>query len=310
MSRSINVADVSLELEERGEGPPLLFLHAGAGLQPQREWLDLLAQRFRVIAPYHPGWGDSALPDWLSTVDDLAYLYLDLATTFGLEQAILVGACFGGWIAAEMAIRNTRRFTKLALVDPLGIKVGGILDRDIADMHAMTRDEYIRLTWADPAKGLSDLTQLSERELAYIARGREAFTRFGWKPMHNPHLKRWLHRIDIPTLCCGARKTASSARRTAGVARRDPETRGWTSSPMPATSRTQNNVASPPAHAFPTQLRARRALLVFLRDGVSPRVGSGPRARHAACGAAVEQLRSAHRARAAEPLSRRVRAVR
>ena len=201
MSRSINVADVSLELEERGEGPPLLFLHAGAGLQPQREWLDLLAQRFRVIAPYHPGWGNSALPDWLSTVDDLAYLYLDLATTFGLEQAILVGACFGGWIAAEMAIRNTRRFTKLALVDPLGIKVGGILDRDIADMHAMTRDEYIRLTWADPAKGLSDLTQLSERELAYIARGREAFTRFGWKPyMHNPHLKRWLHRIDIPTL--------------------------------------------------------------------------------------------------------------
>ena len=45
------------------------------------------------------------------------------------------------------------------------------------------------------------MTQLPETELAGIARGREAFARFGWKPyMHNPHLKRWLHRIDIPTL--------------------------------------------------------------------------------------------------------------
>ena len=67
MTRSISIAGVSLELEERGDGPPLLFLHPGEGLEPQREWLDLLARRFRVIAPHHPGWGNSALPDWLST---------------------------------------------------------------------------------------------------------------------------------------------------------------------------------------------------------------------------------------------------
>src|SRR6476660_2681276 len=79
MPRSISIASVALELEERGDGPPLLFLHPGEGLEPRREWLDLLARRFRVIAPHHPGWGNSALPDWLSTVDDLAYLYLDLA---------------------------------------------------------------------------------------------------------------------------------------------------------------------------------------------------------------------------------------
>ena len=79
MSRTVAVAGVSLELEERGDGPPLLFLHAGEGLEPQRDWLDLLARRFRVIAPHHPGWGNSSLPDWMMTVDDLAYLYLDLA---------------------------------------------------------------------------------------------------------------------------------------------------------------------------------------------------------------------------------------
>jgi pimeloyl-ACP methyl ester carboxylesterase len=201
MPRSLNIDGVSLELEERGSGQPLLFLHPGEGLQPRRPWLELLAQRFRVIAPHHPGWGNSTLPDWLMTVDDLAYLYLDLAASEGLQDAILVGACFGGWIAAEMAVRDTRRFAKLVLVDPLGIKIGGITERDIADMHAMSHDEYIRLAWADPAKGERDLTHLPDTELAGIARGREAFARFGWKPyMHNPHLKRWLHRIDVPTL--------------------------------------------------------------------------------------------------------------
>ena len=42
---------------------------------------------------------------------------------------------------------------------------------------------------------------MPETELAAIARGREAFALFGWKPyMHNPRLKHWLHRIDVPTL--------------------------------------------------------------------------------------------------------------
>jgi pimeloyl-ACP methyl ester carboxylesterase len=201
MNRAITVAGVSLELEERGGGRPLLFLHPGEGLEPRREWLDLLARRYRVIAPLHPGWGNSAVPGWLNTVDDLAYLYLDLAATLRLENAALVGACFGGWVAAEMAVRDTRRFCKLVLVDPLGIKVGGVLDRDIADMHAIPREEYMRLAWADPANGERDLTALPETELGAIARGREAFALFGWKPyMHNPRLKRWLHRIDLPTL--------------------------------------------------------------------------------------------------------------
>ena len=51
------------------------------------------------------------------------------------------------------------------------------------------------------AKGEADYTALPDTELAAIVRGREAFALYGWKPyMHNPRLKRWLHRIDRPTL--------------------------------------------------------------------------------------------------------------
>jgi len=201
MTRMLTVAGADLEVEERGDGPPLLFLHAGEGLAPERPWLDLLGARFRVIAPSHPGFGRSALPDWVGSVDDLAYLYLDLAAALDLRDAVLVGACFGGWVAAEMAVRDARRFARLVLVDPVGIKVGGVTERDIADMHAVSRQEFMRRAWADPARGAIDTTKLPETELAAIARGREALLVFGWKPyMHNPRLKHWLHRIDVPTL--------------------------------------------------------------------------------------------------------------
>jgi len=200
MSHNVTVSGVSLKVEEKGQGRPVLFLHPGEGLQANRPWFDALAADHRVIAPNHPGFGGSGLPDWVGTVDDLAYLYLDLAAQLQLENAVLIGACFGGWVAAEMAVRNTTRFAGLLLTAPLGIKAGGVLDRDIVDMHAISRSEFMRLAWADPAKGEIDYTKLADTELAGIARGREALAVFGWKPyMHNPRLKRWLHRIDILT---------------------------------------------------------------------------------------------------------------
>jgi pimeloyl-ACP methyl ester carboxylesterase len=199
--KTISIAGTSLELIERGEGRPLLFLHAGEGLAPERAWLDLLARHYRVIAPWHPGYGNSPLIDGAGSVDDLAYLYLDLARKLGLEDAVLVGTCLGGWVAAEMMVRSTARFSRLVLIAPLGIKLRGREERDIADMHAVTPAEYLRLAWADPARGEVDFTALPDSEVAAIVRGREAFAIYGWKPyMHNPGLKRWLHRIDRPTL--------------------------------------------------------------------------------------------------------------
>lgn len=196
----MKVAGVDLEVVERGTGRPVLFLHGGEGLGPERPWLNALAKQYRVIAPWHPGFNGAA-PEWLSSVDDLAYLYLDLAERLDLKDAVLVGHCLGGWVAAEMAVRSTKRFGKLVLVDSLGIKVSGRDTRDIADMHGMPRADYLKLAWADPAKGTVDYAALPETELALVARARESFALFGWKPyMHNPKLKRWLHRIDIPTL--------------------------------------------------------------------------------------------------------------
>jgi pimeloyl-ACP methyl ester carboxylesterase len=201
VQKHLDLAGTRLHYIERGSGRPLLFLHAGEGLMPERPWLDRLARGFCVIAPWHPGYGESPLIEGGGSIEDLAYLYLDFAAALGLDGTVLVGVCLGGWVAAEIMVRSTACFSHLVLVDPLGVKFGGRDERDIADIHALPDAEYLRRAWADPRQGAVDYTQLPDSELARIVRGREAFVRYGWKPyMHNPRLRRWLHRIDRPTL--------------------------------------------------------------------------------------------------------------
>ena len=75
-------------------------------------------------------------------------------------------------------VRSTARFSCLVLVAPLGIKLRGRDERDIADMHGTERAEYLQLAWADPAKGEVDYTALPDTELAAIVRpSRHASTR-------------------------------------------------------------------------------------------------------------------------------------
>ncbi len=195
------VAGVRLEWIERGEGAPILFLHPGIGIAPDAPVLDLLAAKARIIAPSHPGFGRSEQPKDFTTIDDLAYFYLDLMDELRLERATLVGVSFGAWIAAEIAVKSCARISHLVLADALGIKVGARDQRDIADMFAMTEADFLALAYANPEVGKRDYKAMSEADLLPIARSREALARYGWQPyMHDPKLKSRLHRIRVPAL--------------------------------------------------------------------------------------------------------------
>jgi pimeloyl-ACP methyl ester carboxylesterase len=247
MTKTMSLAGTTLELVERGQGRPLLFLHPGEGLAPEKPWLELLSRRYRVIAPWHPGYGNSPLIDGSGSVDDLAYLYLDLAAELKLENAVLVGACFGGWIAAEMMVRSTARFSHLVLVDPLGIKISGREERDIADMHALPRAEYLKLAWADPAKGDLDFTKLPERELAAIVCGvaRPSRSMDGSPTCTIRDLNAGCIGLTFRLYCYGARRTASSRRPMARAGAKRYQEPGSRSFHRPATSLT----GSSPKHS-------------------------------------------------------------
>ncbi len=192
---------VPLEIETLGRGTPLLFLHGGDYFLQNRPFFDRLARRRQVIIPRHPGFGGAARPDWFRTVGDIAYRYLDLLDERGLDETVVVGASFGGWVALEMAVRSPARIGRLVLIDSLGVKFSGREARDIADIHVLSADELVRHNFADPARFAPDYAKYSEPEMEAVAADRAAAVLYGWRPyMHDPALVHWLHRIAAPTL--------------------------------------------------------------------------------------------------------------
>ena len=196
-----DIQGVRIELIKRGSGRPLLLLHPVIGIKPADRVLDELAQHFTLLAPSHPGFGKSELPHGITTVDDLAYFYLDLMETLDLKDVVLAGVSFGGWIAAEIAIKSCERISHLVLADAVGIKVGDREHRDIVDIFTTKQDEVDRLAFHDPAIGAVDHTTISDEEAATLFRNREAAALFAWSPyMYDPKLAGWLHRVQVPTL--------------------------------------------------------------------------------------------------------------
>jgi pimeloyl-ACP methyl ester carboxylesterase len=198
---SLTINGLRIEMIERGQGRPLLFLHPGIGIDTKAPVLDALAAKARVIAPSHPGFGTSELAPTMTTVEDLSYFYLDLMDALDLQNAIVVGVGLGAWIAAATAIKSTARMARLVLANAVGIKVGDRLTRDIVDIFALLEPDLNKLAYADPSVGAHDYKSMPEAEVIATARNREALARFAWQPyMHDPKLKSRLHRIRIPTL--------------------------------------------------------------------------------------------------------------
>jgi pimeloyl-ACP methyl ester carboxylesterase len=200
-ARQIKLFDLSVELFEYGSGPAVLFLHAGHGVYPAGRFIEKLSKSFRVLAPSHPGFGLSELPRDVSTVDDIAYVYLDLLATLNLRDVMLVGCSFGAWVAAEIATKSTDRLSSLVLIDAVGIKTGKREDREILDLYTNPSSMIAEATFANPKFATENYSDLSEEDALRVARNRESLLFFSFSPyMHNPKLKRRLHRIDCPTL--------------------------------------------------------------------------------------------------------------
>jgi len=197
----LRVGGLELEVERRGRGAPLLVLCGEEALELDAPVLAELARDHELIIPSPPGFGASERPDWIETPDDISYIYLDLVEALGLGKAPAIGFSLGGWIALEMAAKDDGFLSKLVLVDPYGVKIGGPTDRDIADVWTLHPKKVAELKWFDQDKGRRDFTAMSERELTVVARNNESFARFCWDPyMHNPKLKRFLHRVRVPAL--------------------------------------------------------------------------------------------------------------
>jgi len=208
----IKAGGLEIEVERRGAGAPLVLLASEEQLEREAAFVDELAKKFEVIMPSPPGFGTSERPDWLGNPDDLSYIMLDVIDVLGLTGVTLVGFSLGGWIAAEMAVKNTTKIAKIVLVDAYGVKVGGPFDRDIMDIWTDHPSKVTAAKWANPENGKRDFSVMNDDQLTVVARNMESFARFCWSPyMHNPNLRQRLHRVNVPTLFIWGEKDGITA---------------------------------------------------------------------------------------------------
>lgn len=195
----IAVRGCAITVMRGGAGRPLLMLHGASGAGTWLPFMADLAAHHNVIVPEHPGFGQSDTPDWLDTVPDLANFYLDFLDQLDLDDVDLVGFSLGGWIAAELAVRNTRRLASLTLVAAAGIHVKGVAQ---IDPFLSTDEQRIRDFFHDPKRADDMVRRLLRPELEDTnLKNRTTTARLVWQPRgYDPHLHKWLHRIDVPTL--------------------------------------------------------------------------------------------------------------
>ena len=190
-------------VNEGGQGTPLLYLHNLAAPPDWYPFLDLFAERYRVIYPWHPGFGSSRGIEYIDDPIDIVVYYNDLLDELGIERAHVVGHELGGMFAAELAALSPDRVNKLVLAAPYGL---WLEDHPAPDRYATPFRTLREMQFFDPTSEVATSygarpADPSQTEEFTIQANRALATgsRFLW---HFPDrgLNKRIHRIKAPTL--------------------------------------------------------------------------------------------------------------
>jgi pimeloyl-ACP methyl ester carboxylesterase len=186
-------------VSEYGDGQPFLLLHGGGGPDTVTGFGELFAKTHdvAVIVPTHPGFGGTARPGALTSIRDLAALYVALIGQLELDDVTVIGNSIGGWIAAEMALLASPRVSGSILVDAVGIEVPG---HPIADFFSLTMDQVFSLSFHNPEPFRIDPATLPPAAQAAAAGNRAALATYAGAAMSDPTLAGRLAHLELPTL--------------------------------------------------------------------------------------------------------------
>ncbi len=195
----VDVRGVATAYRRAGAGPTVVYLH-GAGLT--RRWMPFhqrLSERVDLVAPEQPGFGDTPLPPWLRSIDDVVLHLDDLLEALGIGDVHLVGHSLGGWMAADFAVTYPRRVRSLTLVAPMGLRVAG---SPLYDFFRMTPEEAGEILFNGQADRYGEYLEAGDPVEALVHGYGELTTtaRLAWNPRYDHRLDRRLARVTCPAL--------------------------------------------------------------------------------------------------------------
>lgn len=167
-----------LRAHVRDEGPrddpaPIVLLHGtSASLHTWDGWTEVLAPDRRVIRVDLPGFGlTGPAPDGDYGIERYVEFVAALLDALKVEQVVLAGNSFGGWVAWETAMGHPDRVTALILVDaagyplesqsvPIGFRIARVpvlnrLMRSILPRGVI--ESSLRNTYGDPSRVTPEL---------------------------------------------------------------------------------------------------------------------------------------------------------
>jgi proline iminopeptidase len=123
-----------------GDGPPLLFLHGGPGMSDYASMFDDETIGWRRISYTQRGLAPSTTDGPFTVAQHVADAVAVLDEV-GVDDAVVLGHSWGGFLAAALATEHPRRVRGLVLVDPLGIVGDGGYARFEQQLLARTPDD-------------------------------------------------------------------------------------------------------------------------------------------------------------------------
>ncbi|PPS42722.1 alpha/beta fold hydrolase [Chroococcidiopsis sp. TS-821] len=105
----------------------ILFLHGWTiAAEPYQTTLQLLSQKYRVIAPDLPGFGKTSLPNSVADYNGYVECLIAFLAALNLRQVHVVGHSGGGAVGIALAATDSSLVKSLVLIDSTGIPLGSL----------------------------------------------------------------------------------------------------------------------------------------------------------------------------------------
>jgi 3-oxoadipate enol-lactonase len=231
----LRTADMSWNVVEQGDGPPLLLVH-GFPLDHTmwRGQIQTLSDICRVIAPDLRGFGASSVSTATVTMARMADDLADLLDALDIQEPItFCGLSMGGYIAWSFYRRHRSRLARLVLCDtraqadsPEAARVRReSADRVLVEGPAFLADAMLdRLFAPETRTEAPEILEATRRTILNTAPEGIAAALRGMA--ERPDETDLLPEIDVPTLVvCGQHDAISTVQEMCGIATRIPSAR-------------------------------------------------------------------------------------